>query len=509
MSTFATYEVLVDWVGDGAFTGTSDNITAKVLAMEWVRGRQFASQLTGKALAGAASIRLNNDGGTFSTQNSASPLVGSLLPGRAVRVRTTAPSTVVLWEGRTDVLENNVSVDNNHVAVLKCIGPLAYVNDRNVRIPVQASTLTGVLVNKILDDVNWPAGSRAIDNGQTTISYFWTEDKPALEAMREVEDTEAGYIGESKDGKVVFEDRDHRLSGTHITSLATFTDSATSTLYFFNIEQDDPLKAIYNSFEAVVSRFTTGATATLWKLAQTGAASPPIYNNGGTLRLEATFPNQASSPTAVAAASWTPLTSTVDFLVNTQAGGGGTDITADVVGTFATATFGQSVSIILTNNNGSIGYVTFLQVRGVPILTEYKANVRVEDSSSQTSFGRKTFRSGAQHIPTIEEAADWGAFQVAIYKDALQIMKLTVNANRDGSHMGQVINRDISDLVTVQATGRSDLGFSNIFFIEHEHHRVMADRTHWVTWDLSPATGYGGFWVLNNSDLSVRTRPGY
>ena len=232
----ATYQTLIHRVGNGAFTGSSDDVTGKVIFMEWVRGRQFASQLTGKALGGVANIHLNNDGGTFSTQNNSSPLTGSLLPGRAIRIRSTAPSTTVLWEGKLDVLENRVSLDNAHVAVVKAIGPLALVQQRNVRVPMTTSTLTGVLINRILDDVNWPTGSRSIDAGQTTVTYYWTENKPALEALREVEDTEAGYIGESKDGKIVFEDRDHRLSGTHITSQATFTDNSTGTLFFFMVE---------------------------------------------------------------------------------------------------------------------------------------------------------------------------------------------------------------------------------------------------------------------------------
>ena len=505
----ATYQTLIDWVGNGAFTGSSDDVTGKVIFMEWVRGRQFASQLTGKALGGVANIHLNNDGGTFSTQNNSSPLTGSLLPGRAIRIRSTAPSTTVLWEGKLDVLENRVSLDNAHVAVVKAIGPLALVQQRNVRVPMTTSTLTGVLINRILDDVNWPTGSRSIDAGQTTVTYYWTENKPALEALREVEDTEAGYIGESKDGKIVFEDRDHRLSGTHITSQATFTDNSTGTLFFFMVEQDDPLKAIYNTFEAEISRFTTGTSTVLWVMAQTGSASPLIRNGAGTLRVEAQFPNKASSPTAVAVVSWTALSATTDYTVNTQADGAGTDITANIVATLGGNTFGQSATILLTNNDAQNGYVTTLQVRGVPLLTEYKTNVRVEDSTSQTSFGRKTYRNPAPHIPTVEEGNDWGAFQVSIYKDALQIIHLSVNANRDSTHMTQVLERDISDQITVNATGRSDLGFSNIFFVEHEHHRITADRTHWVTWDLSPATGYGGFWVLNTSELGTRTRLGY
>ena len=505
MSTFATYKVEVSWVGGTAFTGANDDVTGYVTFMEWRRGRQFASQLLGKAIAGQAFVHLNNAGGTFSTQLATGPLYGSLLPGRAVRISTTAPVSTVLWRGVVDVIENKISVQGDHKAVLKCVGPLAFVDEREVRIAAQVDKLTGTIIGTLLDDANWPAGDRAIDAGQTTVTHYWVQDKPAIDAMREIEATEGGYVGESKDGKIVFEDRDHRLAGTHTVSQGTFTDSPTSTLFFNDLTQDDPLRAVRNTFEAETKRFVTAATGTvIWTLPQTGTASPLIQYGGGTLNVEAQYPNASSTIGGVSIASY----GTQTFAVNTQAGGGGTNITGSCVGSIV-ATAAQSITLKLTNTGTQNGYVTLWSVFGTPIIAQDRTTVRVEDSASQTSFGRRTFKNPAEYIPNVQEATDWGLFQVSIYKDALQILRMTFNANRDGSHMAHALNRDVSDLITVQATSRSSLGISNVFFIEAENHQVMDDKVHWVTWDLSPATGYGGFWVLNTSDLGTRTRLGY
>lgn len=501
--TTATYKVEVSWVGGTAFTGTSDDVTAYVTFMEWRRGRQFASQLLGKALAGQAFLHLNNAGGTFSTQNSNSPIYGSLLPGRAVRVSTTDPTSTVLWRGVVNVIENKISVNGDHKAVLKCVGPLSFVDEREVRIATQTNRLTGSIIGTILDDANWPAAERTIDGGQTTVNYYWVQDKPALDALREIEATESGYIGESKDGKIVFEDRDHRLSGTHIASQGTFTDSATSTLFFTDLTQDDPLRAVRNTFEAETKQYVTDASTVVWASPQTGTASP-LVRYGGTLRVEARYPSEQSPAAAVSVAAW----GTQTFAVNTQADGGGANITANCTGSII-ATAAQSITLQIANTGLVDGYVTAWSVVGTPILALDRTTVRVEDATSQTAYGRRTFVNPAQNIPTIEEAADWGRFQIAIYKDALQILHMTFNANRDGSHMTQALTRDVSDLITIQATSRSSLGISDIFFIEHETHQVDDNKTHWVTWDLSPAAGYGGFWVLNTSELNERTRPSY
>ena len=511
MTTLATYEVHVDWLGGTGFTAAYDDVTNKVRHMEWKRGRQFAHQLAGKALAGQAFIYLNNDGGTFSSQNAASTLAGSLLPGRVVRIRTTAPSTVTLWRGVIESIENRISLNNDHVAVLKCIGPLGFINQRQARIPMGIDILTGSAIGSILDDTGWPSGDRSIDAGQTTMTRFWVENKPALDAMRDVEATESGYIGESKDAKIVFEDRDHRLSGTHIASQATYTDDPAGVLRFASIEQQDPIKAIFNDMEATVHRYTTLATTTLWKLIDTGHLIPRgTSGTPGTFVVEASYPigNPTATLGAVAVASWTTPTATVDWNVTNDADGTGANQNA--LCTTAFTTYSQSAKVTISNTSALTNvYLQFLQVRGVPLIEDNKSKVRTEDTDSQSDYGRRSFTSPGNWTPNVAEARDWGAFNISIYKSPFQIFSVTLNANYSSAHMAEVLARDVSDLVTINATGRSDLGYTNIFFVEQEHHRVSEDRVHWVTYDVSAGTGYGGFWVLDTGELGTRTRPAY
>lgn len=83
--------VEVDWDGDGDFDQPEEDITAYVLSAETFTGRDWPSQLTGKAGPGRFSGMLNNADDRFSYFNAASPLnqgANSLRTGRKIRVRT-------------------------------------------------------------------------------------------------------------------------------------------------------------------------------------------------------------------------------------------------------------------------------------------------------------------------------------------------------------------------------------------------------------------------------------
>ena len=81
------YTVSIDWNNNGVWTDAGDDITARVLSLEWSRGRDYASQLTGRSTAGSLMIRLDNRSGDYSSFNAASPLAGNILPGRKVRIQ--------------------------------------------------------------------------------------------------------------------------------------------------------------------------------------------------------------------------------------------------------------------------------------------------------------------------------------------------------------------------------------------------------------------------------------
>lgn len=80
-----------DWDNDGDFDQPEEDITSFVLAGQTRTGRDWPSQLTGKAGPGALRLSLRNDDDRFSYFNTDSPLNSdpfSLKTGRKIRVRT-------------------------------------------------------------------------------------------------------------------------------------------------------------------------------------------------------------------------------------------------------------------------------------------------------------------------------------------------------------------------------------------------------------------------------------
>lgn len=101
-------DIVVEWDfdNDGDFGGVGGDVTRYVLSLETVYGRDWPSQLTGRASPGRLRMTLRNDDDRFSHFNAASPLnaaPNSLSTGRKVRVRTVGaanPDPAVLARDR-------------------------------------------------------------------------------------------------------------------------------------------------------------------------------------------------------------------------------------------------------------------------------------------------------------------------------------------------------------------------------------------------------------------------
>ncbi len=84
MSPRARYRAVVDWDGDGAYNGTGEDVSGRVLARQPVRVRRGLDTDSGLARfrAGEAALKLNNASGDYSSLNSSGPLYGNLVTGR-------------------------------------------------------------------------------------------------------------------------------------------------------------------------------------------------------------------------------------------------------------------------------------------------------------------------------------------------------------------------------------------------------------------------------------------
>ena len=516
----ASYTLLVDWNNDGDFTDANDDISGDTLSVTWSRGRDYASALQGRSVAGKLSAVLINTEGKYSPSNTSSALTGNILPGRSIKLQAGSgsfPYTFpvafndgVRWQGKLDRIKPSPAALGRKTATLTAFGTLGYLNQFETQLASQTNRRTDQAVGDILDDVGWTdADDRDLDTGKTTISRFWMSGKKTIDALRLIEEAEAGFIKESKSGQVAFENRYHRLTQTaSTTSQATFSDADGAAHTFEAIAQADPLATIVNHVEATARTFDTASVGVLWTHPETGAASPTLAP-GEARTFEAEFPNPDAANNAMEVDAWTTPAATTDYLLNSASGGGGTNLTGDISVT-QTKT-GERMAITLTNSaTGTAGYLTKLQARGTAVTTKNPCTVRAIDATSQASYGERKYVAKTKFIPTTSEAQDWCDYHAAIYGSPTNILTMVVPASTSGN-IGQALSRDLSDRITVTATNDAKLGVNADFFVESEKHTVTAGGTQHVTsWQLSPASGgYSQFWVLGTSVLGTSTVPAF
>lgn len=133
-----------------------------------------------------------------------------------------------------------------------------------------ASEKTGARVGHVLDTLGWPAGSRTIDTGQTTLQATGAlVNVGAMDHLFTVEDTELGIIFIAPDGKVVFQDRHGRLFSPFTVSQGTFGDDlGAGDLPYTDISPEYGDTRIYNDIRVTrlsgteqVATDATSATA--------------------------------------------------------------------------------------------------------------------------------------------------------------------------------------------------------------------------------------------------------
>lgn len=501
------YVLEVDWDNDGVYaTSSGENISNLTREVLYSRGRDFASQLTGRAIAGKLEATLLNVDGRFNSFATAGPLYGNILPGRPVRLRAVAPTTYTLWAGFLDVVEPLPVHGGLNTARLTALGPLGRIAGRNVSVAGATGVPTGTAVGTILDNAGWATSTnrRSIDSGQSVMNRWWVDFQEALPALRELEETEAGYLGESPDGKIVYEDRHHRLQAPHTVSQAVYTDAATGALRYDHISEADPLALVFNVFESRVRTFEAGTIDVLWTLAESGSESPAIAP-GETRTFWAEYPNPESPSNGALVHAWTTPDPVTDYTAAQAPDGSGTDLTASLS---ITAThYARTMSIEITNGHATLtAYVTFLQARGVPVVEGATTRVVQESTNSQNKYGRRSYANAAPWIPNTAEAESWGAYGLNTYAEAAPVLTLGVLGNRSSDQLVEVQTRDISDRITVAATSSdSGLGINGDFFVEAVRGRIDHTAVHRVEYDLSPTSQAGQFWILDVSALDVDT----
>ena len=490
------------FVGDNVsfFTGSLDDVRVWATARSDAEiARDKDRDLTGTEANLRYYFDMNEGQGTV-IQNRSTALHGTL-SGSANWVNNP------LWHGFITRIVPGPSVKGVDTVVIEAEGPLAYINQKDIIPPVLANLVTGSIISTLLDKTGWASSGsmsgsfRDLDQGQTTVvTFVHAQDKP-LAIIRKVEETEGGFVRESNSGKIVFESRTRRGQSPYTTSQATFTDSPTGTLFYNEIQQEEPLAFVFNEMVTTIQTYGTGATGTLWKLTSTGVEVPPL----GSRIFVASFPGPTAAVNQIGVFSWNTPTATADYNMFSDPAGTGTNLNSLV--TVSTVDNVNQLELIITNTSTRLAYVTFLQARGIPLQRDDPLVIPARDGTSETTFGKRTSPIQGGYTPTVQEGVDWADWNVAVYGDPTPRFGITFLANRSDAHIDHAIRRDVSDRVTLVATGTTNnLGVTGDFFIERVEHKIDADRTHTVRYLISEAEQFSEMWVMNVSSLGINNR---
>lgn len=516
------YNLFVDWNNDGDFSDADENITNYVMQVEWKRGRDLANNLRGESVSGTLRVILLNTSGIFSTFNANSDIYGNILPSRKVKLQMgggafpyTFPITYNQdqWTGYLQSLLPFPDVNGRNTAVLDAVGPLGFLNRRSIKVSAQTDRRTDLAIGDILDAAGWDSGDRDLDVGNTTIKRFSIPPNTnTIEALRMVENTENGFISETKDGKIKYENRQARFQDTNaITSQATMSDATSPSNFSFNkIEQDDSLNNIFNEVTVGVKKHTTHAGADIvWIHPEIGTDSPSIPP-GQTRIYRAVFPQEKADTTQMLYSSadsigaWTTTAATTDVLANLAVDGSGANATSDL--TISNTKTANSMDISLTNGNASTVFITKLQARATIVTQSDVTTITATNTASETTFGKRTFESKAPFLPSSEEAFRWCMFNLTRFKDPIQTLKVTIPSNRNETTLGKIQTLDISDRITLDAHTKTGLmSADKDFFIESISHFVTSKSHHVSQFVLSPVSSISRFWVLGVSLLESET----
>lgn len=481
----ATYQALVDWNNDGDFSDTGEDVSTRVRGLPGisiVRGRDQIRVLA-PPMAGNIRFDLDNQSGDYSPEKTSGPLYGNLLPGRAMRVKATYSATpYTLGSGLIDDPTQHIEQEAKSVTIAG-LGALSRLAGKTVSTPLYSAITVDQAIGYLLDAIGWPAADRVLATGKTTLAWWWLDDEDAFQALVTLLNSEGpGATGyEDTLSRFVFEDRHYRLTTARCTtSQATFRTTGTEPTAQKPISYNAGLQNVVNIATVTQKERSAKTAAAVWSATQTIVMAPgetrTIVARGSDIFTAARTPTVANGDITVSAGSFTSTS-----LDRTSGATCTITLVADTSGATVTALrlWAQLVSVDST---------TF-------------ASNSVDTSASRVKYGIRPYPLNTRAEIALNTLQDFCNAIVGLYALPRPVVVITVN-NNDAARLTQILNRTLSDRITVIDTAS---GFSGDVFIERIEHAIQRGGTlHLVNFGCEKVvdTAYG-FWDVGKWDSAV------
>jgi hypothetical protein len=222
----------VNILGDA--TSIIVDVSNRVNRIETNRGR---TALSDQFQTGTMTLRIVDQNGDFNPQNVSGPYYNLLTPMKKVQITATYGSvTYPIFSGfitsyvttYPDESEADLAMTTIQAVDAFRLAQLAQISTVT---GATAGQLSGTRVNKILDEIDWPASQRDIDAGLTTLQADPGTNRTALQALFTVSESEYGAIYVDADNNFVFQDRGV-TAGSIGGTPTVFADNGTGIDYF-------------------------------------------------------------------------------------------------------------------------------------------------------------------------------------------------------------------------------------------------------------------------------------
>ena len=482
------YIVEADWNRDGNYNHPLSDISDYLLSqtLETKTGRNYRSQKFGRTVAGTTSLTVRNEGGEFDRFNPSSPLYNFDIDGTPIRIRMEDVDLSgvfrSLWSGRIDKSNPDIKNSGQNKMVFSCNDIIVELQEaKDISIPYSEYVTSPNAVNTILDKANIGVERRGRIGGDFTLPRWWTNSQTALKSLRDIEETEGGFIKIDADNRIEFEGSTYRAQAfSRISRLNISVAESDIT----DIKPEDPLRDVVNFVTVPIRQFSTTDSTELWRLPE-----------GGALRLEpgeervyvAEYPTGDSPRSHLLVEEWIDMEAGNDFQANSQESGEGDDLTGSLL---ITTDDGSTTRRIVAENihPTETMYVIVLKSRGRVIVEERKASIEIKDQSSIDKFERIDHESPTQYLATPDQAHEYGSHIVSRYSRPQTKIDVRFQINHDLSIAYTLF---LSDRITLMRGGVTE-----DYFIEHVGHCIDPGLRHDMKLTLSPAESYDSVMIL-------------
>ena len=493
-SGIAEYTLEVDWDNNNSYANANADVWRRVIegTFRCKRGRNFASQRSGRSVAGSLEVQLDNRDGLLDPDNTASALNSLLSGGRRVRWRMNDGNGVLetQWTGwlRTiEQIDRGTGLDRIRLRALGVISrlnpPRIGQQQQAVVVGPQTNIRTGAAARLVFDPAGTIGNSDALVdgadyrasyiNGSRTMARWWAQ-RPRLIELRDLEQTEVGFLWEPKDGFVGLDDTSKRQAASAQVVQANFTDVIPGADEIAairdGIKPDHPFEDLANIITSAVRTYGVGTEEVLWEVTDFPIAGASDFN------IVIRYPHEDTSSNRVAVSSWTALAVGVDY--QSQSGV-----------TLTMTTEGNEATIRIESRNA--GAITMnIQIRGRPVIRNNAVDIITPDADSVEEHGPAPYPFAAPWLSNPVVVSTIHGILLRLYGQPAERLTLTWEVESDRAAAAAL---DISDRVEVMRRGEAAE-----YFIESIRHR-LTPHFHFITMTLSPAGVFGSLFVIGVS----------